>query len=148
MEKGYLALVSGELQAGGEIAVPLAHDPQDPRRVRAASDPGWAEAHRARPALTRFEPRERLRGFTLVDVEIATGAMHQIRAHLAFIGHPLAGDELYGGPRLSGISRHFLHAARLVFRHPDGSIVRFEAPLPIDLAAELAELARASGPRG
>jgi 23S rRNA pseudouridine1911/1915/1917 synthase len=145
VEKGYLALVAGELQAGGEIAVPLAHDPQDPRRVRAASDPEWAEAHGARPALTRFEPRERRRGFTLVDVEIATGVMHQIRAHLAFIGHPLVGDELYGGPRLAGLSRHFLHAARLVFRHPDGSIARFEAPLSFDLAAALAVLASPPG---
>jgi len=140
VEKGYLALVAGELQAGGEIAVPLAHDPQDPRRVRAASDPDWAEAHGARPALTRFEPRERRRGFTLVDVEIATGVMHQIRAHLAFIGHPLAGDELYGGPRLTGLSRHFLHAARLRFAHPAGGRAHFESALPPDLARILETL--------
>ena len=140
VEKGYLALVAGELQAGGEIAVPLAHDPQDSRRVRAASDPGWAGAHGARPALTRFEPRERRRGFTLVDVEIATGVMHQIRAHLAFIGHPLAGDELYGGPRLAGLSRHFLHAARLGFAHPEGGRALFESPIPADLSAVLASL--------
>ncbi|MFL5409696.1 MAG: RluA family pseudouridine synthase [Myxococcales bacterium] len=140
VEKGYLALVAGELQAGGEIAVPLAHDPQDPRRVRAASDPEWAEAHDARPALTRFEPRERRRGFTLVDVEIATGVMHQIRAHLAFIGHPIAGDDLYGGPRLPELARHFLHAARIGFAHPGGGRALFESPLPADLAGVLAAL--------
>src|SRR5205085_369557 len=56
VEKGYLALVAGELQAGGEIDVPLAHDPADPRKVRAATDPEWAEAHGARAALTRFAP--------------------------------------------------------------------------------------------
>jgi 23S rRNA pseudouridine1911/1915/1917 synthase len=133
VEKGYLALVAGELQAGGEIAVPLAHDPQDARRVRGASDPEWAEAHGARAALTRFEPRERRRGYTLVEVEIATGVMHQIRAHLAFIGHPLAGDELYGGPRVPGLARHFLHAARLGFAHPAGGRAAFESPLPPDL---------------
>jgi len=118
VEKGYLALVAGELHAGGEIDVPLAHDPHDARKVRAASDPEWAEAHEARPASTRFTPALRRAGFTLVDVEIATGVLHQIRAHLAFIGHPLAGDALYGGPELPGLSRHFLHAARLPSRTP------------------------------
>src|SRR6266852_483157 len=67
VEKGYLALVAGELHAGGEIDVPLAHDPHDARKVRAASDPEWAEAHEARPASTRFTPALRRAGFTLVD---------------------------------------------------------------------------------
>ncbi len=142
VEKGYLALVAGELHAGGEIDVPLAHDPHDPRKVRAASDPEWAEAHRARPASTRFTPVERRPGFTLVDVEIATGVLHQIRAHLAFIGHPLAGDSLYGGPHLPGLSRHFLHAARLAFAHPDGTRPRFDSPLPPDLSSVLEALQR------
>ncbi len=140
VEKGYLALVAGELHAGGEIDVPLAHDPHDARKVRAASDPEWAEAHEARPASTRFTPALRRAGFTLVDVEIATGVLHQIRAHLAFIGHPLAGDALYGGPELPGLSRHFLHAARLAFAHPDGSRPRFDSPLPEDLASVLEAL--------
>jgi 23S rRNA pseudouridine1911/1915/1917 synthase len=140
VEKGYLALVAGELHAGGEIDVPLAHDPRDARKVRAASDPEWAEVHGARPATTRFTPVERRAGFTLVEVEIATGVLHQIRAHLAFIGHPLAGDALYAGPDLPGLSRHFLHAARLAFAHPDGSRPRFDSPLPEDLASVLAAL--------
>src|SRR5207248_1055742 len=79
----------------------------------------------ARAAVTRFAPVERRGGFTLLEVEIPTGVMHQIRAHLAFIGHPLAGDALYGGPDLPGLSRHFLHASRLAFAHPDGSRVRY-----------------------
>ena len=140
VEKGYLALVTGELHAGGEIALPLAHDPQDPRKMRAASDAEYAELHGARPAVTRFEPLERRGGFTLLEVEIATGVMHQIRAHLAFIGHALAGDALYGGPALPGLSRHFLHAARLSFAHPDGTRPRFESALPPELAAALAAL--------
>ncbi|HYZ90220.1 MAG TPA: pseudouridine synthase, partial [Myxococcales bacterium] len=138
VEKGYLALVAGEFHAGGEIDVPLAHDPNDPRKVRPASDPEWAEAHGARSALTRFAPIERRAGFTLVEVEIATGVLHQIRAHLAFIGHPLAGDALYGGPSLPGLRRHFLHAARLGFLHPDGTKARFASPLPDDLASVVA----------
>ncbi|HEY2028443.1 MAG TPA: pseudouridine synthase, partial [Myxococcales bacterium] len=132
-DKGYLALVAGEIHAGGEIALPLFHDPRDPRRMLAASDAEFAEEHGARPALTRFSPLERKGQFTLLDVEIATGVMHQIRAHLSFIGHPLAGDELYGGPPLLGLNRHFLHAARLGFAHPDGSRVRYESPLPEEL---------------
>ncbi len=137
VEKGYLALVSGEIHAGGEIALPLLHDPGEPRRMLAASDPEYAAAHGARPAVTRFAPVERRGGFTLLEVEIPTGVMHQIRAHLAFIGHPLAGDVLYGGPLLPGLPRHFLHASRLGFAHPDGSRARYESPLPPDLAAAL-----------
>jgi 23S rRNA pseudouridine1911/1915/1917 synthase len=140
VEKGYLALVAGELHAGGEVDVPLAHDPGDARRVRPASDPEWAAAHGARAASTRFMPVERRGGFTLVEVEIPTGVLHQIRAHLAFIGHPLAGDALYGGPALPGLWRHFLHASRLGFAHPDGSRARFDSELPPDLAAVLAGL--------
>jgi 23S rRNA pseudouridine1911/1915/1917 synthase len=135
VEKGYLALVTGEIHAGGEIALPLFHDPRDPRKMLAASDAEYAELHGARPALTRFAPVERRAGFTLLEVEIATGVMHQIRAHLSFIGHPLAGDELYGGPPLPKLDRHFLHAARLGFAHPDGSRARFESTLPPELMA-------------
>lgn len=133
VEKGYLALVGGEIHASGEIALPLLHDPRDPRRMQAASDPEYAAEHGARAAVTRFLPLERKGGFTLLEVEIPTGVMHQIRAHLAFIGHPLAGDALYGGPDVPGLSRHFLHAARLAFAHPDGSRVRYQSPLPTDL---------------
>jgi 23S rRNA pseudouridine1911/1915/1917 synthase len=132
VDKGYLALVAGELHAGGEIALPLAHDGP---KMRAVSDESYAEEHGARPALTRFTPLERRGGFTLVEVQIPTGVMHQIRAHLAFIGHPLAGDALYGGPTLPGLARHFLHAAQLSFAHPDAGRPRFESPLPADLTA-------------
>jgi len=137
VEKGYLALVAGEIHAGGEIALPLLHDPHDPRRMQAASDPEYAEGHGARAAVTRFLPLERSGGFTLLDVEIPTGVMHQIRAHLAFIGHPLAGDALYGGPQLPGLSRHFLHASRLAFAHPEGTRARYESALPAELSAVL-----------
>ena len=137
VEKGYLALAQGEIHAGGEIALPLAHDGP---RMTAISDPEYAEAHGARPAVTRFTPVERRGGFTLLEIEIPTGVMHQIRAHLAFIGHPLAGDALYGGPLLQGLDRHFLHAARLAFAHPDGSRARYESALPADLTAAFGTL--------
>jgi 23S rRNA pseudouridine1911/1915/1917 synthase len=108
--------------------------------MQAASDPEYAAEHGARAAVTRFLPIERKAGFTLLEVEIPTGVMHQIRAHLAFIGHPLAGDALYGGPEVAGLSRHFLHAARLAFAHPDGSRARFQSALPPDLASVLQSL--------
>jgi 23S rRNA pseudouridine1911/1915/1917 synthase len=142
VEKGYRALVAGEIHAGGEIALPLLHDPRDARKMQAASDARYAEEHGARAAVTRFLPVERRGGFTLLDVEIPTGVMHQIRAHLAFIGHPLAGDALYGGPPVPGLSRHFLHASRLAFAHPDGSRARYESQLPPDLAEALRQLER------
>jgi 23S rRNA pseudouridine1911/1915/1917 synthase len=140
VEKGYLALVAGEIHAGGEISLPLAHDPRDSSRMMAVSDLEYAEEHGARAAVTRFAPVERRGGFTLLSIEIPTGVMHQIRAHLAFIGHPLAGDSLYGGPILTGLDRHFLHAAHLAFAHPDGSRARYESALPPDLLAALSSL--------
>ena len=140
VDKGYLALVAGEIHAGGEIALPLLHDPRDASKMLPASDPDYAAEHGARQALTTFTPVERRGGFTLLEVQIATGVMHQIRAHLAFIGHPLAGDTLYGGPLVAGLDRHFLHAARLGFLHPDGSRASFASPLPDDLQAALRSL--------
>ena len=140
VEKGYLALVAGEIHAGGESALPLLHDPRDASKMIAASDPDYAAEHGARPALTTFAPVERRGGFTLLEVGIETGVMHQIRAHLAFIGHPLAGDTLYGGPLVPGLNRHFLHAARLGFAHPDGSRAACESPLPEELRAAMQAL--------
>ena len=126
--------------ASGEIALPLAHDPHDVRKVRAAGDPEWGEMHGARPAVTRYASLERRAGFTLLEVQIPTGVLRQIRAHLAFLGHPLAGDALYGGPEVPGLARHFLHAARLSFTHPDGRKVTLASNLPSDLAEAFAAL--------
>jgi 23S rRNA pseudouridine1911/1915/1917 synthase len=112
------------------VAVP---DPERPPR----SD------GRPRPAETHWEPRCAFASHTLLEVRIVTGVMHQIRAHLAFLGHPVAGDLVYGGPAaaLPGLSRHFLHAAVLGFDAPGGPRVRVESPLPPDLRAVLAALA-------
>jgi 23S rRNA pseudouridine1911/1915/1917 synthase len=106
------------------------------------------DAPRSRAARTSYSVRERLDGAALLDVRIHTGRTHQIRVHLASIGHPVAGDELYGGRRapssrrpqareaLLGLARPALHAARLEFEHPaTGAPVRAESPLPPDLVA-------------
>src|SRR5258708_4272392 len=131
VEKGYLALVAGELHAGGEISLPLAHDPHDARKMRAASDAEYAEAHGARPAVTRFEPVERRGGFTLLEVEMATGVMHQIRAHLAFIRHALAGDPHHSGPARDRLHPHFPHPSKPPLNHPRPTPHTHPIPPPV-----------------
>ena len=79
---------------------------------------------------------------TLLEVRIPTGAMHQIRAHLTFLGHPVAGDLDYGGAAaaLPGLDRHFLHAWKLGFERPEGGRVEVQSPLPPELVDALARL--------
>jgi 23S rRNA pseudouridine1911/1915/1917 synthase len=146
VEKVYLALVAGRVAAGGVIATPLA---QRGGRVVAAPDSAAEErlgskGLRARPAETRYEVERRFERHTLLRVRILTGVMHQIRAHLAHVGHPVAGDAQYGGDaaRLPELRRHFLHAVRLALEAPGGGgRVEAESPLPRDLSAVLYRLA-------
>jgi 23S rRNA pseudouridine1911/1915/1917 synthase len=103
-----------------------------------------------KPAVTHFRVAERLGPATLLDVELETGRTHQIRTHLEAIGLPILGDEVYGADltlaRRVGLSRPFLHAARLRFTHPvTGREMSFEAPLPPDLARVLDDLRREAG---
>jgi 23S rRNA pseudouridine1911/1915/1917 synthase len=144
VEKVYLALVCGRVSAGGVCTVPLA---QRGGKVLPAPDAEAEERLRQkglspRPAETRFEVERRFARHTLLRVRIVTGAMHQIRAHLAFLGFPVAGDTLYGGEAsaLPGLDRHFLHAARLGVESPDGGRVVVESPLPPELVAALERL--------
>jgi len=144
VEKVYLALVCGRVTAGGVCTVPLA---QRGGKVVPAPDEQAEERLRGkglspRPAETRFEVERRFARHTLLRVRIVTGAMHQIRAHLAFLGSPVAGDTLYGGEAagLPGLGRHFLHAARLGVESPDGGRVVVESPLPAELTAVLDSL--------
>ena len=136
LAKGYVALVEGALGAPTTLAFPLATHPRDPRRVLACVEERDAVRLRARDAITHVVEAETVGGFTRVRVEAPVAGRHQIRAHLAAAGHPLAGDRLYGGPAVSGLSRHFLHAASLRFTHPvTRREVRVEAPLPASLEA-------------
>jgi 23S rRNA pseudouridine1911/1915/1917 synthase len=131
VEKQYLALVDGLVEGEGELNVPLAHDPKSAARMVATPYPAEAEALDARPALTRYRAVAHGPDATLVAIEIPTGVMHQIRAHFAFVGHPVIGDALYGGREVEGLTRHLLHASAIAFHHPDGSgRVRVESPLP------------------
>ena len=137
VDKRYLALAAGRLAAGGVCSVPLAQ--RGGRVVPApdelAVDRLEGKGFRPRPAETRYEIVHRFRNHTLLDVRLVTGVMHRIRAHLAYLGHPVAGDALYGGAAaaLPGLSRHFLHAARLAMEAPGGGRLEAESPLPAEL---------------
>ena len=143
VEKEYVALVWGVVQAGRRIDLPIGRDPNDRQKMSARS-------RRARSAVTRITRAQHLRGVTLCHVAIATGRTHQIRVHLNAIGHPIVGDATYGGVRarvaqdlrpVLRLERPFLHAARLAFTHPtDGRVMDFEAPLPDDLQQVLDQL--------
>jgi 23S rRNA pseudouridine1911/1915/1917 synthase len=95
-----------------------------------------------RPAVTGYRVRERFPGWTFLELDLVTGRTHQIRVHLASIGHPVAGDRVYatGPARVGppGLRRLFLHAWRLELQSPSGKgLIRAEAPLPVELAAVL-----------
>jgi 23S rRNA-/tRNA-specific pseudouridylate synthase len=143
VDKRYLALVVGVVSFPGELSAPIAHD-RARGGVRVCGDPDDAARREALPALTRWEPVERLGGFTLLRCAARTGRMHQIRAHLAHAGTPVAGDERYG-IRVAGVPAalvgFFLHAERAALEHPaTGAALDVTAPLPADRAAALAEL--------
>lgn len=134
VEKIYLALVEGRLEGSGRIRKPIARDPKNRARMTARLETG-------RPALTDWEAIRHFTGFTLLRIRLGTGRTHQIRAHMASLGHPVAGDRLYGA-KPSPWARYFLHAHRLGFRSPQtGERVSIESPLPPDLVEWLGSLA-------
>src|SRR5688572_3461211 len=136
VEKEYLALVWGVVQAGRRIDAAIGRDPKDRQKMS-------QRAKHARHAVTRISRAHQMPGLTLCQVVIQTGRTHQIRVHLSAIGHPIVGDSLYGGVhrRVPGdiravqrLERPFLHAARLAFTHPrEGKRLEFISPLPDDL---------------
>jgi 23S rRNA pseudouridine1911/1915/1917 synthase len=163
MKKTYLALVQGEVERKhGTINAALGRDPV--RRTRMTTQP----LDNSRSAVSHYEVVRRLSNrfgkFTLVRVRIETGRTHQIRVHMASIGHPVVGDTLYGGagqltdqvaaqaptskaarrkadPERLRLGRNFLHAAQLEFTHPrTGKLLQLEAPLPEELESFLRRL--------
>jgi 23S rRNA pseudouridine1911/1915/1917 synthase len=123
----------------GTVDSPIGRDPVNRKKMS-------ARARRARPARSDYAVVEVLDGASLLRVRIHTGRTHQVRVHLASLGHPVAGDALYGGRRtpasrraasreaLRALGRPALHAARLAFTHPaTGARLAFESPLPADL---------------
>lgn len=139
VEKRYLALVAGDVEESeATIDAPVGRDPKQRLRM--------AVVRTGRDAVTHFRVLARVRGASLLDVEIETGRTHQIRVHLAFIEHPVVGDGVYGNRGSDmlagqlGLTRTFLHAHTLGFALPDGKFRRFTAPVPSDLFGVLEQL--------
>jgi 23S rRNA pseudouridine1911/1915/1917 synthase len=144
----YQGIVSGDLIAGGSVEAAIGRHPLHRTRMAVVERGG-------KQALTHYRVMRRFRAHTLVRMLLETGRTHQIRVHMAHVGHPLVGDPLYG-PRLRlppksspaliqalrELPRQALHAARLTLEHPvTGATLSFEAPLPADLAGLIALLA-------
>jgi len=171
ISKTYIALVQGNVERSkGTITAALSRDPL--RRTRMTVRP----AENSRTAVSHYEVVKRFANrfgkFTLVNVRIETGRTHQIRVHMASLGHPVVGDTLYGAsgqltdqvasqaaqskaarrksePERLRLSRNFLHAARLEFAHPvTGKLLKLEAPLPLELQTFLARLEEDPLPKG
>ena len=144
--KLYAALVHGRVQTDtGKIDQPLARDRSNRTRM--------AVVRGGRSALSLYRVNRRFHRFTLLDVELKTGRTHQIRVHLAWLKHPVVGDETYGGGRdnsiqnpklksqIRNLGRQFLHAEKLAFTHPvTAARVEFHSPLPPELSSLLTEI--------
>jgi len=140
VRKEYLALLHGGLvRDRGTVEGLIGRHPVERKRMAVRRD-------RGRSAVTHFEVAERIGGFTLVRIFLQTGRTHQIRVHMAHLGHPVVGDTVYGRsrPRVIGkmsIERPMLHAWRIGFTHPrTGAAVQVEAPLPEDIERVLSYL--------
>ena len=144
--KSYVALVHGRVPSdSGRIEEPLARDRSNRTRM--------AVVRGGRSALSIYRVNLRFNRFTLLDVELKTGRTHQIRVHMAWLKHPVVGDETYGGGRdntiqnpklksqIRSLGRQFLHAEKLAFAHPKtGERVLYQSPLPPELSNLLKEI--------
>jgi 23S rRNA pseudouridine1911/1915/1917 synthase len=136
VHRTYVALLAGDLpQSQGTIDAPIGRHLRDRKRMSLHTAAG-------KRAVTHFEVLGRAGGFTLTRVRLETGRTHQIRVHFSALGYPVAGDVQYGRPpRPEGLKRQFLHAARLVFAHPeDGREIDCSSPLPPELSSFLERL--------
>jgi 23S rRNA pseudouridine1911/1915/1917 synthase len=141
VSRHYHAIVVGVATAGGTVDAPIGRNPVQ-RQKRAVTD-----AADARPAVTHYRVLDRYRSHSHLLVQLETGRTHQIRVHMAHIGMPIVGDQVYGGrykpprgamPELLEFLQHFkrqaLHAGVLGFEHPaTGEYVEWQAPLPADM---------------
>jgi 23S rRNA pseudouridine1911/1915/1917 synthase len=146
IEKKYIALAAGKIKhEAGIIDSPVARSNRDRKKMSIAGE------NEGKQAVTEFSVKQYIHKddmtYTLLDIQIHTGRTHQIRVHLSSIGHPVAGDSLYGNKKINaliktrGLKRQFLHAAELTFNMPDGEKVHAEKELPEDLKEVLTNLA-------
>jgi 23S rRNA pseudouridine1911/1915/1917 synthase len=141
IKRTYTAVVRGDIQPPqGTIDAPIGRDPSNRTRQ--------AIVESGRSARTHYRRVESIPGYSLLEIELETGRMHQIRVHLAAVGFPVIGDPTYRSASqalqaqvLPGLDRQFLHASRLQFGHPvSGEQLEFESPLPADLGSALDRL--------
>ncbi len=142
VRKKYIALVAGVIKKGsGTIEVGLGRHVKERKKIS-------VHTHKAHEAVTDFVVKERYPNATLVEVEIKTGRTHQIRVHMAHVGHPVLGDRVYGGGKSEKygeriIGRQMLHAESLSLLHPEtGHPMTFSAPPPADMADIIEKLRR------
>lgn len=150
VEKSYLAIVNGAVKkSSGSIEILIAKDESKKGRMRAVSV-------RGKSALSHYKVEEQFFNFAKVNVRIETGRTHQVRVHMAYLGHALVGDELYGGQpeltindlkrRIAGnserplISRPALHAQSISFKNLDNSTMTFKCDPPKDIRATINQL--------
>ena len=145
VEKKYLALVVGNLKnKEGVIETLIGRSAGDRKKqkVYLAHEPG---SQRKRKAITKYKVLQRFKDCDLIEVEPKTGRKHQIRTHFAHLGHPIAGDKMYGfknQPAPEELKRHFLHSHCLKIKLPNGEIKEFKSELPNDLKKILKNLKR------
>jgi len=143
VEKKYTALVIGQIkQEMGQIKTLIARSKSDPRKQKAypLNDPNTKGK---REAITEFKVIKHFQNFTLLEVQIKTGRRHQIRCHLSYLKHPIAGDKLYGfknQPIPEDLTRQFLHASYLKIQLPSGQIKEFYSDLPEEFKKVLEKL--------
>ena len=125
VKRTYLALARGKVTRGGKVDAPIGRHPVHRTRMAVVED--------GKPAVTHYRVREAFKAHTLLECDLETGRTHQIRVHLASIGHPLEGDPVYAGRGDKLLPRQALHAWKLAFLHPRTEKLRqFEAELPED----------------
>lgn len=137
--KVYQAWVQGRVEKNGVVRTPIAHHPKNKKKMILPQGEKEAKKLKARPAWTTYEVLKLGKNFSLLRLTLSKGSRHQIRIHLASLGHPVVGDSLYGGPGLGNAfsksprERFLLHASQVYFRHPflkKGILI--SAPLPPD----------------
>ncbi len=143
VKREYLAIVRGAVLSPGSIDAAIGRDPRDRTRMAIVAT--------GKPALTHYQPLERLPHHTLISCRLETGRTHQIRVHMQSVGHPLAGDLVYRGstraadPAMTTLLKEFgrqaLHAARLALRHPDSNeLLEWQIPMATDMTNLLTTL--------
>ncbi|HSC79467.1 MAG TPA: 23S rRNA pseudouridine(1911/1915/1917) synthase RluD [Chitinolyticbacter sp.] len=148
VKRHYLAIAQGLVRADGKVDAPIGRHPRE--RIK------MAVTGNGKPAITHYRVLEQFSAHTLIECRLETGRTHQIRVHLAHIGHPLAADPVYGGrPRLfapeimlalEGFARQALHAKKLSLVHPlSGKTMTWRAPLPEDFELLIAALRAEQG---